>query len=67
MAGTSDKVFLRAFRWLKEAVDKLETELPSGGGFNLSGTLTDIFRTKLGLQLDKTTATIDPFLARRGP
>jgi hypothetical protein len=60
MAGTSDKVFLRAFRWLKEAVDKLETELPSGGGFNLSGTLTDIFRTKLGLQLDKTTATIDP-------
>jgi hypothetical protein len=60
MAGTSDKVFLRAFRWLKEAVDKLETALPSGGGFDLSGTLTDIFRTKLGLQLDKTTATIDP-------
>ncbi len=60
MAGTSDKVFLRAFSWLKDAVDKLQTELPSGGGFNLSGTLTDIFRTKLGLQLDKTSATIDP-------
>jgi hypothetical protein len=60
MAGTSDKVFLRAFNWFSAAVDLLETELPSGGGFDLSGTLTDILRTKLGLQLDKTAATIDP-------
>ena len=60
MAGTSDKVFLRAFRWFKDAVDQLETEIPPGGGFDLSGTLTDIVRTKLGLQLDKTAATIDP-------
>ena len=60
MAGTSDKVFLRAFRWFKAAVEQLENEIPSGGGFDLSGTLTDILRTKLGLQLDKTEATIDP-------
>ncbi len=60
MAGTSDKVFLRAFRWFKDAVEQLENEIPSGGGFDLSGTLTDILRTKLGLQLDKTEATIDP-------
>ncbi len=60
MAGTSDKVFLRAFRWFKAAVTQLETSIPSGGGFDLSGTLADIIRTKLGLQLDKTEATINP-------
>ena len=60
MAGTSDKVFLRAFRWFQTAVTELDASIPSGGGFDLSGTLTDIIRTKLGLQLDKTEATIDP-------
>ena len=60
MAGSSDQVFLRAFRWFKAAVDQLQTEIPSGGPVNLSGTLTDILRTKLGLELDKTAATIDP-------
>jgi hypothetical protein len=59
MADT-DKVFLRAFRWFKTAVNQLETSIPSGGGFDLSGTLTDIIQTKLGLQLDKTEATINP-------
>ena len=60
MAGTSDKVFLRAFKWFKAAVDQLQAEIPPGGAFDLSGTLTDIVRTKLGLELDKTAATIDP-------
>jgi hypothetical protein len=60
MAGTSDKVFLRAFRWFKDAVARLQTELPSDPPVDLSATLTDILRTKLGLQLDKTEATIDP-------
>lgn len=60
MAGTSDKVFLRAFRWFQDAVTQLQTELPSGPPVDLSATLTDILRTKLGLQLDQTAATIDP-------
>jgi hypothetical protein len=54
MAGTSDEVFLRAFRWFKAAVDRLETSVPSGG------TVAGIIRTQLGLQLDETEATIDP-------
>lgn len=60
MAGTSDKVFLRAFRWFRDAVTRLQSELPSDPPVNLSATLSDIVRTKLGLQLDKTEATIDP-------
>ncbi len=59
MAGTSDQVFLRAFTWFQAAVDRLEAELPSAP-FDLSSALTDIFRTRIGLELDKTTATIDP-------
>jgi hypothetical protein len=61
VAGTSDRVFLRAFKWFKAAVDKLQSEIPlNGGPANLAGPLTDILRTKLGLELDKTEATIDP-------
>ena len=60
MAGTSDKVFLRAFRWFSTAVNRLESELPGGPPFDLSGELTTILRTRLGLELDKTEATIDP-------
>jgi hypothetical protein len=60
MAGTSDKVFLRAFKWFRAAVQQLQSDIPAGGSFDLSGTLGDILRTKLGLQLDKTEATIDP-------
>src|SRR5688500_4888365 len=60
MAGTSDKVFLRAFRWFQAAVSRLENELPDGPVFDLSGELTDILRTRLGLDLNKTEATIDP-------
>ena len=59
MAGTSDAVFLRAFKWFKAAVDRLQTELPTAP-FDLAGPLTDILRTRLGLQLEKTEATIDP-------
>jgi hypothetical protein len=59
MAGTSDQVFLRAFNWFKAAVDRLEAELPSAP-FDLASALTDIFRTRIGLELDKTAATIDP-------
>jgi hypothetical protein len=60
MAGTSDAVFLKAFKWFSETVTRLQSELPGGGPFNLSSELTDILRTRLGLQLDKTAATIDP-------
>src|SRR5687767_10898970 len=60
MAGTSDKVFLRAFRWFQAAVNRLENELPDGPVFDLAGELTDILRTRLGLDLNKTEATIDP-------
>ena len=59
MAGTSDAVFLRSFRWFKAAVDRLQSELPTAP-FDLAGPLTDILRTRLGLQLEKTEATIDP-------
>ena len=59
MAGTSDKVFLRAYKWFKAALDQLQAEIPPGGAIDLSGTLTDIVRTKLGLELDKTAATIE--------
>jgi hypothetical protein len=58
--ATSDKVFLRAFKWFKAAVDRLEGELPNGPAFDLAGELTDIIRTRLGLDLNKTEATIDP-------
>ena len=60
MAGTSDAVFLRAFKWFQAAVARLQTDLPSGPPADLAGPLTDILRTRLGLQLDKTEATIDP-------
>lgn len=60
MAGASDKVFLRAFRWFQTAVTRLQGELPSDAPINLSATLTDIIRTRLGLQLDKTAAAVDP-------
>jgi hypothetical protein len=60
MAGTSDQAFLRAFKWFQLAVDRLEAEIPAGGPLDLSATLTDILRTRLGLELDKTAATIDP-------
>ncbi|MBA2301507.1 MAG: hypothetical protein H0W08_02610 [Acidobacteria bacterium] len=60
MAGTSDQVFLRAFKWFKASVDQLQAAIPPDGAFDLSATLTDILRTRLGLELDKTAATIDP-------
>lgn len=59
MAGTSDQVFLRAFRWFQAAVTRLQGELPTSP-FNLSAQLTGILRTRLGLELDKTEATVDP-------
>jgi hypothetical protein len=63
MADTSsDKVFLRAFRWFKAAVDRLETSLPTNDlvNQNLKANLPNILRTRLGLALDKTDASIDP-------
>jgi hypothetical protein len=61
MAGTSDKIFLRAFRWFQAAVDTLEADIPlNAGPVALADPLTDAIRTQLGLELDKTAATIDP-------
>lgn len=57
MAGTSDKVFLRAFRWFQAAVDHLQGELPAGP---LRTGLGQALRTSIGLELDKTAAQIDP-------
>ena len=62
MAGTSDKVFLRAFAWLQATVTALEADLagPGSGPIALSAPLADALRKRLGLQLDKSAATIDP-------
>ena len=57
MAGTSDQVFLRAFRWFQSAVDFLHGQIPSAA---LADPLAGVLRTGLGLELDKTAATIDP-------
>jgi hypothetical protein len=57
MAGTSDAVFLRAFRWFQSAVDFLHGEIPAAA---LADPLASVLRTGLGLELDKTEATIDP-------
>ena len=57
MAGTSDQVFMRAFRWFQSAVAFLHGEIPAQG---LADPLAQVLRTGLGLELDKTEATIDP-------
>lgn len=51
MAIEPDKVFLRSLKWFKDAVTRLEGKLPSAP-FDLSATLTEIIRTRLGLQLN---------------
>ncbi|MEO7850801.1 MAG: hypothetical protein ABIR94_00930, partial [Rubrivivax sp.] len=53
MAGTSDTVFLRAFSWFQASVTFLQ-------GQAAPAALADALRTRLGLELDKTAATIDP-------
>jgi hypothetical protein len=60
MAGPSDRVFLRAFKWLKDAVAALEADIPSSGPVALATRLADALRTRLGLELNKTDSTIDP-------
>ncbi|WP_394788310.1 DUF6603 domain-containing protein [Rhodoferax sp.] len=57
MAGTADKVFLRAFQWLQAAVDALEADLQ---GTPLLPPLDDALRNRLGLQLGQTAASINP-------
>ena len=62
MAGTADLVFLRAFKWLQASVSALEADIngPGSGPVALATPLADLLRTHLGLELDKTAATIDP-------
>lgn len=62
MAGTADLVFLRAFKWLQASVSALEADIngPASGPVALAAPLAALLRTHLGLQLDKTAATIDP-------
>ena len=62
MAGTADLVFLRAFKWLQASVSALEADLNgvASGPVALAAPLTELLRTHLGLELDKTAATIDP-------
>ncbi len=60
MAGTSDKVFLRVFKWFQATVTALEADIPVTGPVALAAPLADALRTRLGLELNKTAATIDP-------
>ena len=62
MAGTADLVFLRAFKWLQASVSALEADIngPASGPVALATPLAALLRTHLGLELDKTAATIDP-------
>ena len=65
MAVTSDKVFLRSFRWLGASVQWMQSNIPEVGvaplpNFPLKNKLGDALRTQLGLELDKTEATVDP-------
>ena len=65
MAVTSDKVFLRSFRWLGASVQWMQDNIPDVGvaplpAFPLGTKLGDALRTKLGLELDKTAATVVP-------
>lgn len=60
MAGTSDKVFLRVFKWFQTMVTALEADIPATGPVALAAPLADALRTRLGLELNKTAATIDP-------
>ena len=54
--ATSDTAFLRAFQWFKVSVTALQSEFPAP----LQAPLGDALRTKLGLELNKTAAQIDP-------
>lgn len=60
MAGTSDKVFLRAFRWFKASVDAFAALAPSGVPAAIREPMAGALRDLLGLQLDKTEVTVDP-------
>ena len=57
MAGTADTVFLRAFGWLQGSVAALQADLQPPA---LATPLADALRTRLGLALDQTAATINP-------
>ncbi len=65
MAVTADKVFLRSFRWLGASVQWMQSNISDVGvaplpTFPLGSKLGDALRTRLGLELDKTEATVDP-------
>ena len=60
MAGTSDRVFLRVFKWFQATVVDLEADIPATGPAALAAPLADALRTRLGLELNKTANTIDP-------
>jgi len=64
MAGTTDKVFLRAFKWLKASVQWIQDQVPDPIGpnpiINFGPKLGDILRQKLGLQLDQADNAVDP-------
>ena len=54
--ATSDTAFLRAFQWFKVSVTALQSQFPAP----LQAPLGDALRAKLGLELNKTAAQIDP-------
>ena len=60
MSGTADTVFLRAFSWLQTSVTALEADLQASGPPQLVTPLIDALRTRLGLELNKSAALVDP-------
>ena len=59
MAIAPDKVFLRAFKWFKDATQRLQTQLQPEVPPNIASTLTDVIRTRLGLQLNQNSNNLD--------
>ena len=43
MAGTSDRVFLRVFKWFQATVSDLEADIPATGPAALAAPLADAF------------------------
>jgi hypothetical protein len=68
MAGTADLVFLRACKWLQASVSALEADINGvgSGPVALATPLADLLCAHLGLELDKTAATIDPNIFAAG-
>ena len=71
MAVTSDKVFLRSFRWLGASVQWMQNNIPEVGvpplpNFPLKNKMGDALRTQLGLELRHNVHAVDGHVLERG-